>query len=102
MCGYSSTVVALARRSSVLLSSSVVKPVGYRCNLQVHFCAPTVNERALIMSGRACRTVLVSTFVALLCIPFMAQRDSGWRISPYHLNIQVGDNRCRSNGEISA
>jgi len=23
----------------------------------------------------------------------MAQTDSGWRISPYHLNIQVGDDR---------
>ena len=45
------------------------------------------------MSGWACRTVLVSTFVALFCSPFMAQTDSGWRISPYHLNIQVGDDR---------
>jgi outer membrane protein assembly factor BamB len=36
---------------------------------------------------------LVSIFVAFLSTTLIAQKDSGWRISPYHLNIQVGDDR---------
>ena len=39
------------------------------------------------------RTVFISTFVALFTVSLAAQKDSSWRISPYHINIQTGEDR---------
>ena len=45
------------------------------------------------MSVRARFTVLFVAFLAFFSLPIMAQESAGWRISPYHINIQVGEGR---------
>ena len=39
------------------------------------------------------RIVFISTIVALFTVSLAAQKDSSWRISPYHINIQTGEDR---------
>jgi len=45
------------------------------------------------MSVWARRTVSIFAFLAFFSISLVAQTDPGWRISPYHINIQAGDDR---------
>src|SRR5882762_6397162 len=58
------------------------------------FLIHLASSRSVPMSRCLRIAVLALSFMALSAFPLIGQEDSGWRISPARINVQMGDDRA--------